>query len=310
MMEENRHPAMEGLFLLLEIVLFLVLLLGSLGGYFLCIHDLIFDTDMLAVDMEALIVDQPIQLLLINYIPTTLILLVIVLLVHVIIFKRHEFRLGFRKKGIVYEFCIGIVMASILIISGFLLMWASDQIDVIGFDWKWKLILGFLLLFTVQSFQEEVIFRSYLIPTIENRIGTWAALIISSIAFMALHLSNAGISIIGCIDLVVGGFVMGMLFIIYRNIWAPTGFHMAWNYIQSTLLGFEVSGVKTYSWFKLREKGSDFFTGGEFGYEGSIFSVLFLLLCIVFLWKRYPDFTTNFIPFKKENVELLTIEES
>ncbi len=305
-MNEPTHPVLESLFLFLEILLFFFLLIGAAALYFIFIHDLFFDVDLVALDMEALIADQPIQLLLINYIPTTFVLLLVLLLVHVVLFKRPEFTLGFRKKGLVYEFCYGILMGSLLIIGGFLLLWGSDQIDVMGIDWKWQLILGFLLMFTVQSFQEEVVFRSYLIPTIENRIGTWAALIISSIGFMALHLGNHGISIIGCINLAVGGFLMGMLFIIFRNIWAPTGFHMAWNYVQSTILGFEVSGVRTYSWIQLREKGSDFFTGGEFGYEGSIFSVLFLLLCIVFLWKRYPDLTDNFIPFRKDNVDLIS----
>jgi membrane protease YdiL (CAAX protease family) len=305
-MRKVNHPALEGLYLLLEIILFFVLLALAAGLYFSFIHDLLFDVDL--AEMNSYIIDQPIQLLLINYIPTTFIVLVILLLVHVGIFRRPEFTLGYRKKGLLYDFFYGVLMASALIFGGFLLMWASDQIDVIGFNWKWKLVLGFLLLFIVQSFQEEVIFRSYLIPTIENRLGTWAALIISSVAFMVIHLVNPGISIMGCLALLVGGVLMGMLFIIYRNIWAPTGFHMAWNYMQSSILGFEVSGISTYSWVQLREKGSDFFTGGDFGFEGSIFSVLFLLLCIIFLWKRYPDFTKDFVPFRKDNSNLIAID--
>jgi len=302
-MTKKTSPILESLFLLLELVLFIFILLCFLGLYFVFIHNLIFDIDLLEINIEELIIDKPIQLLLINYIPTTFILLLVLLLVHVLIFRRDEGLLGIRKKGLLPEFGYGTVLAAVLIFGGFLLLWASDQIDIVGFNWNWQLIAGFLLLFTVQSFQEEVLFRSYLIPTIENRLGTWAALIISSLGFMSIHFFNTGISIIGCIDLAVGGFLMGLLFIIYRNVWAPTGFHMAWNFLQSTILGFEVSGNKTYSWFLLREKGADLFTGGEFGYEGSIFSVLFLLLCILFLWRRHPNLTNDFIPFRKEETK-------
>lgn len=304
-MNKNNHPVLEGIFLLLEILLFFGLLFTAAGLYLICIKD-IFAVDL--SEMFSLIEDQPIKQLIAIYVPSTFIVLVVLLLVHVGIFKRPEYTLGYRKKGILSEFSYGTLMATVLIIGGFLLMWGSDQIDVIGLNFKWDLILGFLLMFTVQSFQEEVVFRSYLIPTIENRLGTWAALILSSIGFMCVHLTNPGISIMGCLVLAIGGFLMGMLFIIFRNIWAPTGFHMAWNYVQSTVLGFEVSGIETYSWVQMREKGSDFFTGGEFGFEGSIFSLLFLLLCIVFLWKRHPDFTDNFVPLRRDNINIATTE--
>ena len=122
--------------------------------------------------------------------------------------------------------------------------------------------------------------------------------------FMSIHFLNTGITLMGSLNLAIGGFVMGLLFIIYRNVWAPTGFHMAWNFLQSTILGFEVSGHKTYSWLLLNDKGSDFFTGGDFGYEGSIFSILFLLLCSIYLWKRHPNLIDEFIPLKKKTSEI------
>ena len=303
-MDKDSNVFVEGLFLLLEILLFLFVLLCLLGGYFIFVHHHIFDIELTELNLSELIIDKPIELLLINYIPTTFAILFVLLLMHVFVFKRDESLLGFRKKGLIPEFSYGILLASVLIFGGFFLLWASDQIDIFAYNWNGQLIAGFLLLFTVQSFQEEVLFRSYLIPTIENRLGTWTALILSSLGFMSIHFLNAGISIMGCINLAIGGFVMGLLFIIYRNVWAPSGFHMAWNYLQSTILGFEVSGNKTYSWLLLNDKGSDFFTGGEFGYEGSIFSILFLLLSIMYLWKRHPNLTDDFIPLRKKAPEI------
>lgn len=286
--------AKQILALLLELFLFIVILVLSLAGYFIYIYPLFNDMDLSQIDLESMVEDNPIELLLINYIPISLITLLVMWLVHVVLFKRQESLLGFNKKGAFVEFGYGWIMGSVLIILGFIILVAFDQIDIIGTDAKWILIGGFLLMFLIQSFSEEILFRSYLIPTIENRLGTWAALIISSLGFMALHLGNSGISFIGCLDLTVGGFLMGLLFVKFRNVWAPTGLHVSWNYIQSTLLGFEVSGVKTYSWLSLNEKGNDLLTGGEFGYEGSIFSVIFLVLSVLFLFKKYPDILNQF----------------
>jgi len=250
--------------------------------------------DLSQVDIQSMIEENPMELLLINYIPISLITLIVMWVVHVLLFKRDESLLGFNKKGALFEFNYGWIMGCLLILVGFIILVAVDQIDIVGTNLNWVLIGGFLLMFLIQSFSEEILFRSYLIPTIENRLGTWAALILSSLGFMALHLGNSGISFIGCLDLTIGGFLMGLLFIKFRNVWAPTGLHVSWNYIQSTILGFEVSGVKTYSWLSLNEKGNDLLTGGEFGYEGSILSVIFLILCVVFLFKRYPDLVSQF----------------
>lgn len=280
--------------LLLELVLFIIFLGLSLVGYFLFIYPFFNEMDLSQVDIQSMIEENPMELLLINYIPITLITLLVMWVVHVLLFKRKESLLGFNKKGALFEFGYGWIMGCLLILVGFIILVAVDQIDIVGTHINWVLIGGFLLMFLIQSFSEEILFRSYLIPTIENRLGTWAALILSSLGFMALHLGNSGISFIGCLDLTIGGFLMGLLFIKFRNVWAPTGLHVSWNYIQSTILGFEVSGVKTYSWLSLNEKGNDLLTGGEFGYEGSILSVIFLILCVIFLFKRYPDLVNEF----------------
>lgn len=285
---------LQSLLLILELAFFVGLLLLVAVAYFQLVDPAVTSMDISLSDIDHMFQENPLGLLLINYIPSTLIMLLVIWLVHVAIFKRDESLLGFRKFGLVPQFTLGWAWGFVLIFLGFIVLVIADQIDVVGFHLKGSLLFGFLLLFLIQSFSEEIIMRSYLIPTIERRLGTWAALIITSVGFMAMHLGNAGISVIGCLDLLLGGIFMGLLFIKFRNIWAPTGFHVAWNYFQSTIFGFEVSGFKTYSWFVLDEKGHDIFTGGEFGFEGSIFSILFLSLSILFLWQRSPDLLHQF----------------
>lgn len=268
--------------LVLFLALFTGLILPMLGG------DLIE-----TMDQSILFESNPIQLTLIQFIPSLVFTLIALWIFQRFIVKRPLKLLGLNKHGILPQFGIGWLIGTGLILIGFIVMSLLGVLSFHGTNWNAALFFGFLLMFLIQSFSEEVIFRSYLIPTIEHRLGLPAALILSSIAFMLIHFFNPNINPLGMLDLFVGGILMGLLFLKYRNVWAPTGMHAAWNYVQSTVLGYEVSGINTYSWLNMTEVGPDIITGGAFGYEGSIFSTLFQIVFIYFFVKRNPDLITT-----------------
>jgi len=272
---------------MMELLLFAIIAI-SLSAFTFFIFESYWGEEMIQFSDQ--MIEQPLDLLAFIYLPSVFVTLLAIWLVHGVILKREESVLGLNKKGLFTQFSFGWLMGMSLVIFGFLLLLITDQIDIINYEVKWALIGGFLLMFVIQSFTEELLFRSYLLPTIEYRLGTWAALLLSSFAFMLIHVGNAGVSLIGCLNIFLAGILMGLLFIKFRNVWAPTALHISWNYVQSTILGFEVSGIKTYSWLQIDEKGTDLLTGGDFGYEGSIISVLFLSLSILYIWKRSPNF--------------------
>lgn len=265
--------------LIVEIIVYVIIAVAVAGGlYFLTVMvsgqpsltEINFDTN-------------PIDLLVQNYIPQTIGVLLALFIVKLYIFPIEELKLGFTKHKLTRDLGIGWVYGMVLVGIGFIILYVFGQLEILGSDWESKVFFGFLALFLVQSFSEEVVFRSFLIPAIEQRLGTFAALNISSILFFVLHLSNPNASGLGMINLFFGGILMGLLFLKYRNVWVPTGFHASWNFIQSTLLGFPVSGHDTYSYIELRETGHDYITGGPFGYEGSIISIAILIVSIVIL---------------------------
>jgi hypothetical protein len=81
-----------------------------------------------------------------------------------------------------------------------------------------------------------------------------------------------------------------MLTVLYfqtRRLWLPIALHLSWNFAQSWLWGFDVSGIKIEGqFFVVTQHASDLVTGGEFGLEGSILAtVLFAAIIVWFLVK-------------------------
>ena len=228
---------------------------------------------------------DPISELFNYYLPLTFVFLTTTYIVKVLIFKVPEVALGFTNQRVVKDSFLGWGLGFVLVGLGFVLLYLFDQVEVNGLDFSPYFFFGFILLFIIQSFSEEIIFRGFMIPMIQYRIGTMAALIISSLLFFAVHLGNPNASVLGMINLVCGGFLMGLIFLKYKNIWAPTGFHASWNFVQSAFLGFPVSGLEIHSLVDLEETGNDYISGGAFGYEGSLISIIILVLTILYLLK-------------------------
>ncbi len=222
----------------------------------------------------------------ISYLPLLLVSLCTIYLVHVKIFRRDWSLLGFDIGGMVAQFIKGGIIALVILLAGFILLLLTHQLEILGINWNGRLFFGFMLFFLVQSAMEEVVGRSYLIPAIESRFNTPTALLVSSVVFSTVHGTNANVSYLGLVNIFLAGLLMGLLFIRYRKLWAPLGFHAAWNFFQGSFLGYEVSGIDVYSLVDMDETGVDFFSGGSFGFEGSILATIGMVTYSVLLWKK------------------------
>lgn len=154
------------------------------------------------------------------------------------------------------------------------------------FEWGQFALSSFtawLLFFLVQPFFEELLFRGYILRLIERYFSTWAAIIISSILFGLIHAPNENFSYLGLISIALSGLLMGWLFVRTGTLWAPTGLHFSWNFFQGVIFGYPTSGINTYEVMANQYTGPQWLSGGDFGFEGSIFAVL--LLTAVFIWE-------------------------
>lgn len=124
---------------------------------------------------------------------------------------------------------------------------------------------------------EELLFRGVLFRIVEEWLGSWVALFVSSVVFGLVHLMNPAATMTGAIFIAVeAGILLGAAYMLTRRLWMSMGFHAAWNWTQSAVFSGVVSGSDSDpGLIKPVIDGPDLLTGGQFGLEASIIAALF-----------------------------------
>ncbi|MDO4791318.1 MAG: type II CAAX endopeptidase family protein [Buchananella hordeovulneris] len=140
-------------------------------------------------------------------------------------------------------------------------------------------VVGYMLVVGVGAgVAEEVIFRGALLRSLEDVFGTWTAVLVSGLLFGLVHAGNPNAT--WWSSLAIGleaGMLLGLLYVATRSLWLVIAFHAAWNIVQGPILGIPVSGTPVGPSLLLTEShGSLWLTGGSFGIEASVVTVLLL----------------------------------
>ena len=138
----------------------------------------------------------------------------------------------------------------------------------------------------VQGAAEEALTRGFLLPTVAVRWGVVPGILLSSLVFAALHLLNPHLTPIGQLNLFLFGVFAALYALWEGSLWGVCAIHGAWNWVQSSVYGFAVSGQgqQTATLLDLREVGHDWMTGGAFGPEGGLAVTLVLLSGCALVW--------------------------
>ena len=88
------------------------------------------------------------------------------------------------------------------------------------------------------------------------------------------------------LDTVLGALLLGFAYLRTGSLALPIGIHFGWNWAQGALLGFDVSGLGQAGWLLPELLGKpQWLTGGSFGPEASVFSVLVDATAVLLLWR-------------------------
>ncbi len=151
---------------------------------------------------------------------------------------------------------------------------------------------------------EELLFRGALFRIVEEWLGSWIALAVSSLVFGFVHLVNPEATILGALFISIeAGVLLGAAYMATRRLWLGIGFHIAWNYTQSGIFSGIVSGSDSDpGLLRSTIAGPPLLTGGSFGLEASLIAFLFctatgVLLLVMAVrrgqvvppaWRRFP----------------------
>ncbi|RBQ05963.1 CPBP family intramembrane metalloprotease domain-containing protein [Micromonospora sp. LHW51205] len=134
---------------------------------------------------------------------------------------------------------------------------------------------------------EELMFRGLLFRLVEERLGTWLSLLLTGVLFGLMHLLNPDASLWGATAIAIeAGFMLAACYAANRNLWVPIGLHFGWNFAAGGIFGVVVSGNgESAGLLDATTSGSTLLSGGDFGPEGSLYTVAAgAALTVVFLW--------------------------
>jgi membrane protease YdiL (CAAX protease family) len=195
--------------------------------------------------------------------------------------------LGFEPRGFKTDAVFGLLLGFLLIVIGFTILTFLNIISVREIQLNWGLLFGYLIFFIIGALNEEIMIRGYFLNNLMASMNYYIALLVSSLLFALLHLANAHVTILSFINILLAGILLGVYYIHKCNLWLPVALHFSWNFSQGPIFGFEVSGVNTKGIIVQELNGNEIWTGGEFGFEGSLIATLLMLIAIIYLHKKY-----------------------
>ncbi|WP_099810102.1 CPBP family intramembrane glutamic endopeptidase [Streptococcus suis] len=186
--------------------------------------------------------------------------------------------LGIRKKGALKDFLLGWGIGAAMLTTCVLLMWGFGAIQVTSFQFSANLVGEFLILvlaWSIQGTTEELLTRGWMFSSLAAKHNIPVGILVSSLFFSFLHLGNDGISLIPLLDLTLFAILACLVMLKTGNLWVIGGLHAAWNCFQGNVFAFPVSGTQAgQAFIAVETSGPDWLSGGAFGVEGSVISLL------------------------------------
>ncbi|MEU9158608.1 CPBP family intramembrane glutamic endopeptidase [Streptomyces sp. NPDC048417] len=185
-------------------------------------------------------------------------------------------RAAFGRGALIGVVTFACVIANIAFLGDYTVHGTGSVTGAVG-------LVGFM---AAAATTEELLFRGVLFRIVEERTGTWIALTSTGLLFGMMHLLNKDATLWGALAIAIeAGGMLGAAYAATRTLWLPIGLHFGWNFAESAIFGTEVSGNGAQKGLlDASTSGAQLITGGEFGPEASVYSVLLgVLVTLAFL---------------------------
>ncbi len=184
-------------------------------------------------------------------------------------------------RGLGVGLVLGILPAAVAMLLG-VIVGATAWIPDAGSLPEYLARVGMLLLLLAPAaLAEEVIFRGVPLVLFANAIGRPAAIVVLSLLFALMHITNPDVTIQALGNITLAGILLSLAFYSPGGLWAAFGAHAGWN-LTLALLGAPVSGLPfDIPLVDYTMGGPGWLTGGAFGPEGGLLSTLTLTTAII-----------------------------
>lgn len=192
------------------------------------------------------------------------------------------------RAGAVQEFGRGLLLGSALFTLALALIAVLGGYSVSRYNPS-DGILPDLSSAITASFFEEVLMRGIVLRLSETLFGTWFALGLSSLLFGLSHAQNPNATTLSSVAIALeAGLLLGATYLTTRRLWLPIALHLSWNFTQGGIFGVSVSGHEASGVLKSEPTGAVLLSGGEFGVEASVVTVVLLTgISLALLWRAH-----------------------
>ena len=134
---------------------------------------------------------------------------------------------------------------------------------------------------------EEILLRGIVFRWLEELGGSWLALALSALLFGFLHAANPNATVVSSLAIALAaGVLLGGAYMLTRDLWLAIGLHAGWNVTQGLLWDVPVSGFALDGWVESRLVGDPMLSGGSFGLEASVITMVMATIYGVWLIVR------------------------
>ena len=202
--------------------------------------------------------------------------------------RRSPRTMGFLRRGALWKYAVGALAGTAMTAGAVILLRQIGAMEFGGSTPEHILpVLGMLPFWMLQGLSEELEFRGYFMLTLGLHAPPVSAVCISALAFSLAHAENTGITLLACVNLLLAGILLALLFLRTGSIWCGAALHSFWNLAQGNLFGIPVSGGEqsvTLLHYAPAPGAADWISGGVFGIEGGIGASAVYLLAILIVW--------------------------
>ena len=181
--------------------------------------------------------------------------------------------------GVLFGVALNSVVVLLLFSLGYLEWKAVGITGQLGSGLLWT-----LLVLSVGSAAEELLFRGYPFQRLVESWGPLLTVLSTSALFGWAHFNNPSATALSTLNTGLAGVLLALMYLKTRALWFPIGFHISWNYVMGSIYSLPVSGLNMeHRIFEVEITGPEWLSGGGFGPEGSVLATAVLLAAVVWL---------------------------
>lgn len=211
--------------------------------------------------------------------------------------KRSFTSLGFRvNKQAGLDILMGIAIPFLLFLIIYAVEYSMGWLKFDSFAWQSdspalviSQITRYFIWFIFVAWNEELVYRGYIMQSLVSGINLTAGILISSIYFGIEHLSNPNSNGMAVAGIFLIGLFFAYAYVRTNQLWLPMSLHLGWNFFESAVFGFPVSGYDRPGLLHTTISGPEFWTGGAFGPEAGliILPITFLGVVLIHLYTKH-----------------------